>query len=469
MRVAGIDTSTQSVKIVVMEAETGEVVRQASRPHPKGTTCPPTAWWDAFELALQDVGGLDDVAALGVGGQQHGMVLLDADGNPLLDAPLWNDTASAQAAADLTAELGPAAWAEATGLVAVASFTATKLRWVADNRPELVDRIAAVCLPHDYLTWRILGTGDLQDLVTDRSDASGTMYVDPVRNEYRRDLFARALRRSEEDVAGIVLPRILGPSEQAGYARGIGLPRTIVSAGAGDNASAGLGMGVQPGEVWVSLGTSGVVTGISEEPWRDETGLIAGFADGTGHFLPLQATLNGAPVLDATAAFLGVDHVGLSELALAAEPGAGGLTLLPLFAGERTPNLPDAMGSLHGITGANLTRENMARAAVEGLLCLMGACIERLGAKMDVSRVYLTGGGSKSLAVRQIAPAVLGRDVVMLEDGEHVAWGAARQAQWALTGELPSWSARETEVLRAEPMPHIQQRWDALLKLTQGR
>lgn len=464
MRVAGIDTSTQSAKVVVMDAETGRVIRQAARAHPKGTTCPPEAWWDALLLAIDDVGGLADISALSVGGQQHGLVILDAAGRPLRDALLWNDTGSAQAAADLTHELGASAWAAATGLVAVASFTATKLRWVADHEPELAAKIAAICLPHDYVTWRILGTGDLADLATDRSDASGTMYFDPVSNEYRRDLLAHALRRSEADVAHIVLPRVLGPNQPAGTANGLSLPDVVVGPGAGDNAAAGLGMGVNPGEVWVSLGTSGVVTGISEEPWRDETGLIAGFADATGRYLPLQATLNGAPVLDAVAAFLGVDHQGLSELALAAESGAGGLTLMPLLAGERTPNLPLATGSLHGITMVNLTRENLARAAVEGLLALMGACIERLGEKMDVSRVYLTGGGSKSKAVQAIAPAILGCDVVMLAEGEHVAWGAARQACWTLTGELPAWSTEEVEVLRAEPAPEVQQRWNALLE-----
>lgn len=463
MRVAGIDSSTQSVKVVVLEGATGEVVRQSSRPHPPGTTCPPSAWWEALQGAIDDAGGLDDVSALSVGGQQHGLVILDEAGEPLRDAMLWNDTSSAGAASDLTAELGADTWAEAVGLVAVASFTATKLRWVADNEPELVDRIAAICLPHDYLTWKILGTGNLDDLVTDRSDASGTMYFDPVSNTYRRDLLAHALRRDEADIAHIVLPRVLEPHGAAGRAGGLGLSDVVVGPGAGDNAAAGLGMGVDPGEVWVSLGTSGVVTGISEEPWRDPSGLIAGFADGTGRYLPLQATLNGAPVLDAFARFLGVDHEGLSDLALAAEPGAGGLTLLPLLAGERTPNLPDATGSLHGITGTNLTPENMARAAVEGLLCLMGACIGRLGARMDVSRVHLTGGGSKSRAVREIAPAVLGRDVLLPQEGEHVAWGAARQAHWALTGELPEWSMATVSTLQATPTPEVQERWDELM------
>lgn len=467
MRVAGIDSSTQSVKVVVLEGATGEVVRQSSRPHPPGTTCPPFAWWEALLAAVDDIGGLDDVSALSVGGQQHGLVILDELGEPLRDAQLWNDTSSAQAAADLTAELGAAAWAEAVGLVAVASFTATKLRWVADNEPELAARIAAVCLPHDYITWRILGTGRLEDLVTDRSDASGTMYFDPVADVYRRDLLAHALRRSEDEISHIVLPRVLEPHEAAGRAAGLGLPDVVVGPGAGDNAAAGLGMGVDPGEVWVSLGTSGVVTGISEEAWRDESGLIAGFADATGRYLPLQATLNGAPVLDAFARFLGVDHNGLSDLALAAEPGAGGLTLLPLLAGERTPNLPDATGSLHGITATNLTRENMARAAVEGLLCLMGACIQRLGTRMDVSRVHLTGGGSRSRAVREIAPAVLGRDVLLPQEGEHVAWGAARQAHWALTGELPAWAIATVSTLRAPATPEVQERWDALMDQVQ--
>ena len=165
--VAGVDTSTQSCKVVVRDADSGELVRSGSARHPTGTSVDPQAWWQAFTEAAEEAGGLDDVAALAVGGQQHGMVCLDEDGSVVRDALLWNDTRSAGAAQDLIDELpgGADAWAEAVGLVPVASFTVTKLRWLARNEPDNAARTAAVCLPHDWLTWRLRGTGELADLV----------------------------------------------------------------------------------------------------------------------------------------------------------------------------------------------------------------------------------------------------------------------------------------------------------------
>lgn len=462
MRVAGIDSSTQSTKVVVIDASTGEVLRNAARPHPAGTSCPPQLWWDALLRAIDDIDGLDDVSALSVAGQQHAMVLLDDQGQPLRDALLWNDTRSAEAATELKQELGVTGWVEATGLSPVASFTATKLRWVADHEPELVKQIAAICLPHDYLSWRILGTNDLADLTTDRSDASGTMYFDPESNQYRIDLLAQALRIDQSHAESIQLPRVLGPHQTVGQARGLGL-NAIVAPGAGDNAAAGLGLGAGTGDVWISLGTSGVVAGISATAWHDTDGLVAGFADATGQYLPLLCTLNGAPVLDRTAAMLGVDHERLANLALDAVPGAGGLVLLPLFSGERTPNLPDATGSLTGITGENLTPENLARAAVEGLLCLMGYCLARLATGMPIERVMLTGGGARSKAIQTLAPAILGYPVELPPEGEHVAWGAARQAAWAATGELPVWHNTSQLLPSTGAQAWLQQRWNQQL------
>ena len=179
--VAGVDTSTQACKVVVRDADTGQLVRSGRAAHPDGTEVAPRAWADAFATAAAAAGGLDDVAALAVGGQQHGMVCLDEDGAVVRDALLWNDVRSAGAATDLIRELGDGdeaagrqAWAEAVGVVPVASFTATKLRWLADAEPANADRTAAVCLPHDWLTWQLSADRDLGTLVTDRGDASGT-------------------------------------------------------------------------------------------------------------------------------------------------------------------------------------------------------------------------------------------------------------------------------------------------------
>lgn len=338
------------------------------------------------------------------------------------DALLWNDTRSAGAAQDLIAEFGASTLAARTGLVPVASFTITKLRWLRDHEPENAARVAAVALPHDWLTWRLRGFGPenpvLDELVTDRSDASGTGYWNPATGEYDRELLVAALGHDA------ILPRVLAHDEWTTDAGG-----RRVGPGAGDNAAAALGLGAVPGDVVVSIGTSGTVCAISTTPLSDPSGTVAGFADASGNFLPLVATLNAARVVDVTAALLGVTHDEFSDLALHASPGAGGLTLLPYFEGERTPNLPDATASLSGMTLASTTRENLARAAVEGMLRGLGAGLDALrDLGIPLERALLIGGGAQSAAVRRIAPEILGLPVEVPEPGEYVALGAARQA-----------------------------------------
>ncbi|QPL05079.1 MULTISPECIES: xylulokinase [Actinomyces] len=473
--VAGVDSSTQSCKIVIRDAATGALVREAKASHPEGTEVHPDEWWRALGEVVDAVGGLDDVAALSVGGQQHGMVLLDADGEVIRPALLWNDTRSAQAARDLIHELGHGdeavgrrAWADAVGSVLVASLTITKLRWLADHEPDNAARIAAVCLPHDWLTWKLSGATSMRTLTTDRSDASGTGYFDAVTNTYRRDLLALALRLSREEAEAIVLPRVVGPHEVAlrgGHdVLGRDLSHLALGPGCGDNAGAALGLGLRPGQTSVSLGTSGVVAAVSATPTHDASGLVTGFADATGAFLPLACTLNGARVLDAAKKVLGVTYAEFDEIALAAEPGAGGLVHVPYLEGERTPNLPGATGTLTGMTLANLTPGNYARAAVEGLLCLMGACVDAVRAQgVDVAEVALVGGGVKWVSARTLAPAVLGVPVDVPEPGEYVADGAAKQAAWVLAGgeEPPVWELADVEHLVAEPQPQVRAAYDA--------
>lgn len=460
--VAGVDTSTQSCKVIVCDARTGAVVRQGQASHPDGTEVDPDHWWRAYQRAVEQAGGLDDVAALSVGGQQHGMVCLDGDGRVVRPAMLWHDTRSAPAAAALVAELGARAWADAIGTVPVASITLTKLRWLAEHEPHHLARTAAVCLPHDWLTWRIAGGADPATLATDRSDASGSGWYDSSTGTTRRDLLELAVG---ERAADLILPRVLGPHDQLGTTS-TGL---LLGPGCGDNAGAALGLGLSPGQTSVSLGTSGVVAAVSSTPTHDATGLVAGFADATGHWLPLSATLNGSRVLDNTAALLGVDHRGLDELALAAEPGAGGLVNTVMYEGERTPNLPDATGTLLGVTLTSMTRQNMARAAVEGLLSLMAHGIEAFRALgVQVDEVTLLGGGARSLAVRTLAPAILGVPVVVPPSQEYVALGAARQAAWVLSGaaEPPTWALAGAARHEADDQPAIRSRWqDAVDRL----
>ena len=455
--VAGVDTSTQACKVVVRDAATGALVREGRATHPDGTEVAPRHWEAALRSAVEAAGGLDDVEAVAVGGQQHGMVCLDADGEVVRDALLWNDTRSAGAATALIDELGDGdeargrrAWADAVGVVPVASFTGAKLRWLADAEPEHADATAAVCLPHDWLTWRLAGAPGLEALVTDRGDASGTAYFSAATGGYREDLLALAFRDRTPR-----LPRVAAPAEAVGAvdpawgaARG-----AVLGPGTGDNAAAALGLAAREGDVVVSLGTSGVVGAVSETAVHDPTGIVAGFADATGRHLPLVVTLNAAQVLDATARLLGVDHGELARLALAAPSGAGGLVLVPYLGGERTPDRPLATGALHGLTQRTMTPEHLARAAVEGLLCGLADGIEALVAQgVEVRRVLLTGGGARSEAVQRIAPAVFGRTVLVPAPGEYVADGAARQAAWVLSGAEapPEWSLAEARVVEAD-------------------
>ncbi|MBW6432245.1 xylulokinase [Actinoplanes hulinensis] len=450
--VAGIDSSTQSCKVVIRDAETGELVRQGRAAHPDGTEVHPDAWWAALQQAIEEAGGLDDVAAASVAGQQHGMVVLDSDGEVVRPALLWNDTRSAGAAADLIEELGGGdKWADAVGIVPVASFTLTKLRWLARNEPENAARVSTVCLPHDWLTWKLSGKSGLY---TDRSDASGTLYWSARTGEYRHDLLELGFGRS------LNLPEVLGPTGIAGH-----LPNGApLGPGAGDNAAAALGTGALPGDVIVSIGTSGTVFASSEVAPNDPTGTVAGFADTTGRFLPIVVTLNAARVLDAAAKLLGVDHDELSRLALSAPAGADGLVLVPYLEGERTPNRPDATGAIHGLTLRTSTPAHLARAAVEGMLCALADGLDALVATGAVAdRIVLVGGGARSEAVRRIAPALFGRPVVVPPPGEYVADGAARQAAWVtLGGDVPpAWSAATPAVYEDDSVPLIREQYAA--------
>ena len=444
--VAGVDSSTQSCKVVVWDPAEGRVVREGRAPHPEGTEVDPEAWWQAFLAAAEAAGGFEDVRALSVGGQQHGMVVLDERGRVIRPALLWNDTRSAAAARELIAERedgrrdaanaggasGAAWWANATGSVPVASLTVTKLRWLADNEPEAARRVAAVCLPHDYLTWRIAGGFDrvgLEGLATDRSDASGTGYVDRSGRTYRRDIVAQALRCDAARAEQITLPRIVGPHEAVGRgdeARGWG--EITLGPGAGDNAAAALGVGLRPGSALLSLGTSGVVAAVSERPVSDPSGLVTGFSDASGRWLPLVCTLNASRIIDAMMRVTGLGYEEFDEAALSV-PDAGGLRLIPYFEGERTPNLPEATASLEGMTLSNCDRAHVARATIEGLLALMRGALDAVRAQgVAVERVLLVGGGARSSAVRALASEALGATVEVPHPGEYVALGAAMQA-----------------------------------------
>ncbi|MFF2652914.1 xylulokinase [Streptomyces sp. NPDC058045] len=444
--VVGVDSSTQSTKALVVDTATGAVVASGQAPHTvtsgSGRESDPEQWWDALRTALHQCGApAREAAAVSVGGQQHGLVTLDARGRPVRPALLWNDVRSAPQAAELTARLGGGeAWAERVGSVPAPSFTVTKWAWLVQHEPESAHAAAAVRLPHDYLTGRLTGDG-----TTDRGDASGTGWWSPITERY------------DEEILGMVgldpalLPRLVPPGEAAGTVREAdGLPLahgTLVAAGTGDNAAAALGLGVRPGVPVLSLGTSGTVYAVSRRRSADPTGTVAGFADARGDWLPLACTLNCTLAVDRVAALLGRDRE-------AVEAG-GTATLLPFLDGERTPNLPHASGLLHGLRH-DTTPGHLLQAAYDGAVhSLLGALDLVLDEEADRSApLLLIGGGARGQAWQQTVLRLSGRPVQVPQARELVALGAAAQAAGLLTGEDPAavarrWGTAEGPVLAA--------------------
>lgn len=438
--VIGVDSSTQSCKVVVVDAGTGEILSRGTAPHPDGTAVDPRAWTRALSEAWDEAGARErtDVLGVGVSAQQHGMVALDASGEPVHEALLWNDVRSAAQSRAMVEELGVRGWVEATGSVPVTSITLTKLAWLRENEPEAADRVQRVGLPHDWLVCELTGGA----WSTDRSEASGSGWYDAARGRVREDLLQRWFGATPQ------VPEVLAPEASAGTIVPAWLPHSpqaVVSAGCGDNAGGGLGLGIGRGDVVVSVGTSGTVYASSSAPVADPTGVTSGFADATGGFLPLLCTLNAARVMARTADLLGAGLEEFDALAASGDPDCAGLTLLPYLDGERTPNLPEATGRWHGVTGASLTRPNLARSAVMSVANSLADCLEVLHTlDVPVERALLIGGGSRSKTLRTSLTHVLGVDIDIPSPDEYVALGAARQACWAAQGELPRWTAGAT-------------------------
>jgi xylulokinase len=448
--VAGVDSSTSGCKVEVRDADSGVLVASGRARHP-ATTPPrseqdPAAWRDAFDLACSEAGvdGPNAPAAIAIAAQQHGMVVSDQDGKVLRPAKLWNDTESAPDAEALLAGLdgGASAWAAACGSVPVPAFTITKLAWLRRCEPDTFRRVGRVELPHDWLTGQLTGR-----CTTDRGDASGTGWWSPAGESYRADLLALVDDTTDWEEK---LPEVLAPRAAAGT---WGAADAMVAAGTGDNMAAALGLGLRPGDVVLSFGTSGTAFCVSDRPSADPSGAVAGFADATGRYLPLVCTLNATKVLDTVSRLLGIGVTGLDPLAMAAPPGAGGLVLVPHVDGERTPNRPDATGSLTGLR-SDATREQLARAAIEGIVCNLLEGADRLpeaaGVALD-GRVVVIGGGARSHALRQVVADLTGRPVIVPGDDELVARGAAVQAAVALSGRsfdevAEAWSLHEGSV-----------------------
>jgi xylulokinase len=454
--VAGIDTSTQSSTVVIRRLEDGAIVAEGRAPHPP-TTPPrseqdPRDWWRALMAAFAQVAPhLPSVAAISVGGQGHGLVLLNAADMPIRPAKLWNDTESAPDALGLLERLPATDWAARTGSVPAPALTVSKLAWTQRCHPEALARAARVMLPADYLVYRLGGRA-----VTERGGSSGTGYFNPVANCWDPALADLAAPGLDWDR---LLPAIIDSGAAAAEMRALpeveSLAGAVVGAGSGDNMTAALGLGIRPGDTVISLGTSGTVYTVTDVQVRNVTGAINGYADATGRFLPMITTLNAAKVTDFFRRLFGVDVQRFDAMALAAEPGSGGVVVVPYLDGERTPNLPDARGQMAGLR-SDTTPGQIGRAAVEGVLCglLEGRDLLRAaGARMD-GRLILTGGAAKSRAYQQILADLSGEPVYLSQSVEAAGAGAAVQAAAALTGRKIDAIAREWApdlVLAAEP------------------
>jgi xylulokinase len=430
--VAGVDCSTQATKVLVVDADTGVVVAEGRAGHTvsgeRGAReTDPREWWEALRSALDQTGRARDVDAIAVGGQQHGLVALGADDEPLRPSMLWNDTRSAPQAAALTEAIGAEHLADRVGSRPVASFTATKWAWLREHEPATADATRAIRLPHDYLTERLTGIG-----VTDRGDASGTAWWSSGDEAYAADILAHPLLRIDE----ALLPRVLGPREAAGEVTAAAAEATglragvVVGPGTGDNMSAALGLGLVAGQVAISLGTSGTAFAVSERRTCDPSGIVAGFADATGRFLPLACTLNCTLAVDRVATLFGLDRDDVTP--------SGEVVALPWFDGERTPDLPNAAGTLAGLRH-DTRPQQVLMAAYEGamasLLDAVDAIAEQTGGLDPAAPLVVVGGGAKGRTWVDVVRRLSGRPILIPDAQELVAIGAAVQAAAILRGE----------------------------------
>jgi xylulokinase len=326
----------------------------------------------------------------------------------------------------------------------VASLTITKLSWLHRSEPDNWARLAHVLLPHDWLTYRLC-----EERVTDRGDASGTGYWSPATGDYAYELLD--VVDGSLDWTNVV-PRVAAPLERVGTWQG-----AIVAPGTGDNMAAALGAALRPGDVAISLGTSGTVATVAAAATADPTGAVCGFASADGAFLPLVCTLNATRVTDTIGALLGLDHAQLDAAALATALGAHGLVVLPYFDGERTPNRPKATGVLSGLR-TSTSAGDVARAAFEGVVCAQLDGLDRLTDVVGAldGRLVLVGGGAHSAAYRRIIADVAGRPVDVLRSDEQVAAGACVQAAAVLHQRAPAelataWNLAAADVIEPSP------------------
>ncbi len=447
--VAGVDCSTQATKVVVVDVDAGEVAGFGYAPHSVlgedgARETDPRVWWEALRAAIAQTELAGRLDAISIAGQQHGLVVLGADQQPLRPAILWNDVRCAQDASALVDALGAEQWAQQIGVVPVASLTISSWAWLRRVEPEVARATDAVRLPHDYLTERLCG-----EAVTDRGDASGTGWWSVTRERYDET----ALRLPGVQLRSDLLPRVLGPAQAAGSVRPraaaeLGLRTgTLVGPGTGDNMAAALALAAAPGMAVMSLGTSGTVYCVSRTPISDQTGVVAGFADATGRFLPLACTLNATTVVDRVAGWLRLEREAVQA--------GGEVVVLPFLDGERTPNLPRAAGTITGLRHTT-TPGQILRASYEGVIATLLAALDDVSAatgELDPQApIILVGGGARGAIWRETVSRLSGRPVEVPDEQELVALGAAVQAAAVFAGEDPGavaerWKLREGTVI----------------------
>ncbi|WP_433771238.1 xylulokinase [Pseudomonas putida] len=438
----GIDCGTQGTKALILDAQSGQVLGQGAAAHKlisgaNGRREQDTAQWlDAFTLAARRAllaAGVDgqDVLGVGVSGQQHGLVLLDDQGQVLRPAKLWCDTETTGQNDRLLHHLGGEKGSlERLGVVIAPGYTLSKLLWTKEQHPDIFARIAHVLLPHDYLNFWLTGRS-----CSEYGDASGTGYF----NVRSRQWDLQLLR--DIDPSGrlqAALPQLIDAHEAVGtvlpdIAAQLGInPRALVSCGGGDNMMGAIGTGnIQPGAITMSLGSSGTVYAYSDSPKVSADAAVATFCSSTGGWLPLICTMNLTNATGVIRELLDLDLDCFNELVARAPIGCDGVSLLPFFNGERVPALPHATGSLHGLTMGNLTRANLCRAVVEGTTFGLRYGLDLLRHNgLQSLRICLIGGGSKSPVWRQIVADIMDTPVICTEQSEAAALGAAIQAAW---------------------------------------
>lgn len=441
--VVGLDTGTQSTKVLAYDVDARRVVASVSAPHAiiqreDGTSEQEAVWYlDAIRSCFAQLSSevKASIVAIGVSAQQHGFVPAGSDGAPLAPVKLWNDTSTAAQCGQLTARLGgEAAVFALLGNQILPGYTLSKVLHLKQHRPDAYRKLAHILLPHDYINYYLTDS-----YWAEAGDASGTAFFD-VRS---RTWCPEALQAVDEDrdLASLLPPLIASDAVGARVgrraARELGIREGIpVSSGAGDNMASAIGCGcVESGDLVMSMGTSGTLFGYSEEVIADEEGRLAAFCSSTGGYLPLLCTMNCTITTESIRALFGYDVKELDRLAESAPIGCGGITMLPYFTGERVPNLPGGKGVIAGLDLTNMRVENIARSALESsVYALRGGLDAFVALGFKPARIILTGGGAKSAIWRSIACDVMGLPLTVPTIGESAAFGAALQALWALEG-----------------------------------